>query len=108
MFKKLCNVINAFTFGLGDGGASNPDSGHGGGLVVCEVLVGFLDPVVIVIHTFVVLFKVGEVSADRLSGVLQFIHHQEFAFYGVPDGEVKVVVFQGFVPHSGSITETHF
>jgi hypothetical protein len=52
VFEKLCHFFNTFSLGLGNSGASEPNSGHGGGFVVCQALVGDLDTAVIVVHTF--------------------------------------------------------
>ncbi len=70
VFEKESHVFDALGLNLslsGSGGYGASNSGHGGGLVVHEAVVGNLDPAAEVVHRLVGhLFEVGEVGANRL------------------------------------------
>ncbi len=109
MFEKYGHVVDSFGLSLGDGGASEPDGGHGVGFVVDKKVIGDLDPGSVVIHQFVrVLFEVGEVSTDRLGRIFWLKRFETFLLNVIPDVKVDVVILQQFVSGNGTVPEAHF
>jgi hypothetical protein len=106
VLEEQGHVVYSFGLSLVNGGAHESDDSHGGGLVVDKAIIGDLNSAAVIIHGLIrVLLKIRKVGTNGFCGVFWFKGVEKLLFDIVPDGEVDVVVPEGFPPDDGAVTE---